>query len=187
MKDQSINYRILKAQKRVEEIKGFYSHLVSTFLILPFIVFVNLYTFPDYHWFWFAVGGWAVGLVIHAVNVFFISRISMGEDWKNKKMKSYMKEEEILPEQYLKEIYYMEAKKKVKEIKGFYAHLFVSLVAIPIIIYVNLTYVPEFKFFWLAVGGITISIAMHWLGIYGFEALGLGRSWEREKIKQFIQ
>jgi len=32
----------LNAQKKVKEIKGFYSHLTVMFFLLPFLVFINL-------------------------------------------------------------------------------------------------------------------------------------------------
>lgn len=185
--NQTVNYQLLKAQKRVKDIKGFYAHLFATFLILPFLIFVNLYTYPQFHWFWFAIGGWAVGLIIHAMNVFFIARITVKEDWQTNKMKTIMNQEEILPENYLNEIYYVAAKKQVKEIKGFYGHLVASLVAVPIIIYVNLTFVPGFHFFWLALTGIVISLLLHWFGVYGFEVFGLGKNWEKQKVKEIIQ
>ena len=90
-------------------------------------------------------------------------------------------------EDFSNEKHYVNAKKRIKEIKGFYAHLFVTLAAIPIIVFVNLKFVPGFHFFWLAIGGIAISIALHWFGLFGFEFLGLGRDWEERKMKEILK
>lgn len=51
-------HRYLKAQKRVKEIKGFYTHLAVYCFVTPVIIFVNLKFVPQFHWFWFSVLGW---------------------------------------------------------------------------------------------------------------------------------
>ena len=52
----------LNAQKKVKEIKGFYSHVTVMFFLLPFLVFINLKLTPGYHWFWWAIFGNVLGL-----------------------------------------------------------------------------------------------------------------------------
>lgn len=84
-------YRYLKAQKRVEKIKGFYIHTIVTFLLAPVLVFINLKFSPQYHWFWFAVGGVFVGLFFHWLGVYG-SNIFFGSNWEKKKIKEFMKE-----------------------------------------------------------------------------------------------
>jgi len=184
------NYTVdqqLYAQKRVKKIKGFYSHLAATFVVLPFIIFVNLYTFPQFHWFWFAVIGWGVGLLIHTSCFFIDARFRVKEDWTTRRVNQIMESSGSENEDFSNEKHYVNAKKRIKEIKGFYAHLFVTLAAIPIIVFVNLKFVPGFHFFWLAIGGIAISIVLHWFGLYGFEFLGLGRDWEERKMKEILK
>lgn len=48
---------------------------------------------------------------------------------------------------FIKEQEYIKAKKKVKEIKGFYIHLFLYIATMPIIVGVNLVFVPGFHWF----------------------------------------
>jgi hypothetical protein len=81
---------------------------------------------------------------------------------------------------------YFRAQKRVKEIKGFYSHLTVYCLVIPCIIYVNLTYSPEFHWFWFSALGWGLGLFFHWLGIFGFQLLGLGKDWEDKKIKEFM-
>lgn len=185
MNTPSINQQ-LWAQKRVNKIRGFYTHLMATFIVLPFIIFVNLYTIPEVQWFWHAIAAWVVGLLIH-LGVFVIdSKVKLNEDWTSKRVNEIL-EESDREDDFVNEKFYLEAKKKMNEIKGFYIHVFVTVASIPIIVYVNLTFVPEFHFFWLAVGGIAISIFLHWLGVFGFEFLGLGKKWEERKIKELLK
>lgn len=88
---------------------------------------------------------------------------------------------------YIEEQEYIKAKKKVKEIKDFYMHLVVMIFALPIVITVNLMFVPKFHFFWLAAFGMLFSVAAHWLQVFGFSKLGLGNDWEEQKIKQIMK
>ena len=66
----------LKAQKQIKDIKGFYTHFIASFLILPFLVFINLQTVPQFHWFWYAIVAWCIGLAVHWINVFAFSKMS---------------------------------------------------------------------------------------------------------------
>ena len=52
----------IKASKRVKELKGFYGNVTSYCLVIPFLIFVNLYTSPNYHWFWWPMFGWGIGV-----------------------------------------------------------------------------------------------------------------------------
>ncbi|MGH1518576.1 2TM domain-containing protein [Chryseobacterium sp. JK1] len=74
-----------RARKRVKEIKGFYSNLISYCIIIPFLIFINLYTSRGYHWFWYPALGWGVGLAFRAFKIFGI-----GESWQEKKIREIM-------------------------------------------------------------------------------------------------
>lgn len=87
---------------------------------------------------------------------------------------------------YEEEQRYIKAKKRVKDIKGFYVHLSVYLLTMPIIIGVNLMFVPGFHWFWFSVLGWGIGIFFHWLGVFGFSKLGLGKDWEERKIREIM-
>jgi two-component system LytT family sensor kinase len=74
-----------RAKKRVKEIKGFYGNLISYCTIIPFLIFVNLYTQNKYHWFWWPLLGWGIGVASHAFQVFGI-----GLSWQEKKIQEIM-------------------------------------------------------------------------------------------------
>lgn len=173
----------LEAEKKVEKIKGFYIHLIATFFIPPFLIFINLKTAPQFEWFWFALLAWLVGLIIHWFYVFGSAKFL--SNWEvnklNEEMLNYGDKSEFIQEQY-----YLKAKNKVKEIKGFYVHLGISILAITIIVWVNLQFVPSFYFFWYAAIGMSIGLFFHWFGVFAFSKLGFGKTWEEKKIKEFI-
>ncbi|KIA84621.1 histidine kinase [Kaistella solincola] len=77
-----------RAAKRVKELKGFYGNLLSYCLVIPFLIFVNLYTAPQYHWFWWPVLGWGIGLTSHALQVFGI-----GRNWEEKQIQKILDKE----------------------------------------------------------------------------------------------
>lgn len=84
----------LKAQKRIKEIKGFYSHLAVMIIILPFLVFINLQFTPQYHWFWWAVFGNLMGLFFHWLGIFGLKIFGLGKDWEERKLNEFIREEE---------------------------------------------------------------------------------------------
>lgn len=72
-------------------------------------------------------------------------------------------------------------KGRVKKLKDFYRHILVMVIAIPVVIYINLTFSPEFHWFWIAIWGMLFSIVMNWLGNFRF-----GDEWEEKKIKELM-
>ena len=78
-----------KAAKRVEELKGFYGNLISYCIFIPFLIFINFQTSPKYHWFWWPMLGWGIGVISHGIKTFGI-----GTDWEERQIKKYMKKEE---------------------------------------------------------------------------------------------
>ncbi|MBL4605567.1 MAG: 2TM domain-containing protein [Flavobacteriaceae bacterium] len=92
-RDYTEEKKFIKAQKKVNEIKGFYSHLFVTILIIPFLIYINLRFVPDYHWFWFPIIGMSLGLAFHWLGVFGLEKFGLGKDWENKKIEELMRED----------------------------------------------------------------------------------------------
>ena len=84
--------RYQRAQKRVKDIKGFYSHLTVYCFVIPFIIFINLKFSPQFHWFWFSTLGWGLGLFFHWVKVFGLNALGLGKNWEERKIKEFMNE-----------------------------------------------------------------------------------------------
>lgn len=81
---------------------------------------------------------------------------------------------------------YVRAQRKVKEIKGFYIHILITLLIIPGLIFVNLRFVPEYHWFWFPVIGMSLGVLIHWLSVFGFSKMGIGRAWEERKIRELM-
>jgi hypothetical protein len=81
--------RYAKAQKRAEELKEFYQHLVAYVLVNTFLLVVNLLTSPGYLWVRWPIFGWGIGLALHAASVFGRTRF-WGDKWQERKIKELM-------------------------------------------------------------------------------------------------
>ena len=78
-----------KAVSRLEELKGFYAHLVSYCIFMPLLIFINLYNVPNYHWFYWPLVGWGIGIAVHAVKTFGINN-----EWEERQIRKYIRKEE---------------------------------------------------------------------------------------------
>jgi len=81
-----------KAKEEVEEIKGFYSHLITYVLVISFLLFINLKYSPEHLWFFWTAISWGIGLFFHAVKVFNWFPF-FGKDWEQKKIQHFIEEE----------------------------------------------------------------------------------------------
>ena len=82
------------AKKRVKKIKGFYTHFTIYCIVISTIIFVNLKYEPHFHWFWFSLIGWGIGLLSHWLNVFGLRKLGLGKKWEEGKIKQIMNENE---------------------------------------------------------------------------------------------
>lgn len=83
-----------KVKKRVQELKGFYSHLISFLFINAVLLAINLVTDPGDLWFRWVTIFWGIGLLIHAINIFVMKGQFLGPDWEEKKIKELMEKDD---------------------------------------------------------------------------------------------
>jgi hypothetical protein len=81
------------AQKRVEEIKGFYSNLTSYVFVNIGLLVLNLVTSPNHLWFFWPLFGWGIGVAIHGMKVFNYFPF-FDQEWEQMKIKEFMEKEE---------------------------------------------------------------------------------------------
>lgn len=84
--------KYLRAKQRVEELKGFYSHLGIFVLINGFLFIVNLVTSPGNWWFYWVTLFWGIALVYHGARI-ASSRKVFSREWEERKVRQYMEEE----------------------------------------------------------------------------------------------
>ena len=97
---------------------------------------------------------------------------------------------------FKKEQSYIRAKKRVKDIKGFYIHaivfVLVNIFISSIIIFGITSSGDSFSYAitnfgvystWIFWG---IGLFFHWLGVFGVKSFGLGKDWEERKIREYM-
>jgi hypothetical protein len=75
-------YRI--ARQRVEEKKGFYTHLIVYICVNILLVLIWFFTGHGFPWFIFPLGGWGIGLLFHFLGVFVLSQ--GGSAWEKREI-----------------------------------------------------------------------------------------------------
>ena len=78
-----------RAKKRVEDIRGFYHHLLIYVLVNAFLFVLNILTSPGDLWFYWPLLLWGIGIVAHAASVFASGGL-WGKDWEERKIKQLM-------------------------------------------------------------------------------------------------
>ena len=81
-----------KAQKKVEDIKGFYGNLMSYAIVITGLAILNLVTYPNYLWFLWPALGWGIGVIFHGMSVFNAVPF-LGKDWEERKIREIMEKE----------------------------------------------------------------------------------------------
>lgn len=81
---------------------------------------------------------------------------------------------------------YEKAKKQAQEIRSFYYNLMCYCIVIPMLIFINLTYVPQFHWFWFSMLGWGTGLLLHGLKAFGKTPF-VGKEWEERKIREIIE
>jgi len=98
MEKYSEKSRYNRAKKKVDRIKGFYTHaivygVINTILLLMIYTgYANVTDFWNLGSFSTAIG-WGIGLLIHGISVFG-KELFFSSNWEEQKMKQFLKEEE---------------------------------------------------------------------------------------------
>jgi hypothetical protein len=81
---------------------------------------------------------------------------------------------------------YTNAKRKVRNIKGFYANLTSYITVIITLLIINLVTSPEYLWFLWPALGWGIPLALHGVTVFNLTPF-LGEGWEQRKIHEFIE
>ena len=83
------NNKYVRAVERVEKMKEFYQNLVTYLVMIPVFIFINLRFVPQFHWFWFPIFGWGIGVIFHGLEAHNYS-FFLGKNWESNKIKELM-------------------------------------------------------------------------------------------------
>jgi hypothetical protein len=92
----------------------------------------------------------------------------------------------MIMEKHFDKLQYERVKRKVKEIKSFYYNLTCYCTVIPVLIFINLTYSPQFYWFLFSAFGWGIGLVIH--GLMAFDYIPfLGYEWQERKIRELME
>jgi len=83
--------RLARAKRRVAALKGFYIHLLVFAVVLTGLFAINFLTGGPW-WVLWALFGWGIGLLAHAIAVMARTPKTIA-DWEARKLRQYMAEE----------------------------------------------------------------------------------------------
>ncbi len=84
---------IERARRRVNELYSFYVHLAIYLMVNIGLVLLDLIQGDGLQWAHWVVIGWGIGLVAHAVTVFFAATLTSSR-WEARKLAEFTEEEE---------------------------------------------------------------------------------------------
>ncbi|MBL4673452.1 MAG: 2TM domain-containing protein [Arenicella sp.] len=83
--EENMTWEEQRALEYVRDIKGFYSHLLTYCIVMPFIFAINYFVSPGYIWAWWSFFGWGIGIVSHGLSVFEMFKF-FDADWEKKQV-----------------------------------------------------------------------------------------------------
>jgi hypothetical protein len=198
------NYSAEKAYKRIEQVRGFYTHL-GIYCGMNIMLLVAYFVIDFYQTFWqtaffvmvFVAG---FGVLAHAL-ITFIPQFLLPSKWERRRVKELIdKETKKLKNttplnkesmENFDEIQQLEkARKKIEKIKGFYKHLIAYVLVNAFLLiktYSNLD--PGEAFFtwhnFSVMGWWGLGLASHAYGTFG-PSLMFGSKWEDRKIQEYM-
>ena len=94
MSEQETRYQ--NAKKRVEALKGFYTHLTVYVLVNLLLFTINVLTSPDSLWFYWPLMGWGIAVAVDAYSVgalrVFGAGGRFGAEWEERKINELMEQ-----------------------------------------------------------------------------------------------
>ncbi len=79
------------ARKRVEDLRGFYSHLAVYLVVNLGLFIINRVATPRSHWFVWPLIGWGIAVALHAVVL--VLEGPWGQRWEERKTRQLVEKE----------------------------------------------------------------------------------------------
>ncbi|MGB6151926.1 MAG: 2TM domain-containing protein [Pricia sp.] len=94
MESKQKENKYLRAKERVEEVRNFYSGIISALFTVGLLAGINYYIDQwSYPWFLWAAFGFSVSLIFKAIRTFKFNPY-FGKGWEERKIKQFMQEDE---------------------------------------------------------------------------------------------
>lgn len=184
------------ARKKVKKIKGFYVHLFFyAFAVIIYALKVYAGIRFDFFPFKFINGFvmtiWTIVFLSLAVDLFLSYRM-FGIKWEEQKLNSILEKKQSIKSPRSEETYYskyddryLEAKKTIENIKGFYGNLISYIVVNLFLLIINLVYSPEHLWFYWPLLWWGLGVVIHGLKVFNAFPV-FAKDWQEKKIKELM-
>jgi hypothetical protein len=78
-----------RARKRVEDLRGFYLHVVIFVLVMAPLIAWNVHS-AQVWWVQWPLLGWGLGVLSHGLSVYATGHEPLGRDWQERKIRELM-------------------------------------------------------------------------------------------------
>lgn len=177
----------LRAKEMVKNQRAFYGNLTAYCIIIPALAIINFLT-TSFYWFFFPMLGWGLGLLFHGMAAFEWSPF-LGKDWERRKIEEIIKKKNFKIIQVMEKTNqkYLEAQKRVKELREFYNHLFTFIVINILLAGINY-YTNEWAYPWFlwATFGWGIGLAFDAMKTFRLNPV-FNKEWEERKIREYME
>ena len=85
--------RLERAKEHVEKLKGFYVHFSIYLIFIPVFIYLNVRSGAGFPWALFPIGGWGLGVLGHASEVFNWNPF-FNKNWEERKIRELMDNED---------------------------------------------------------------------------------------------
>lgn len=90
---------LIKAKKKVEELKKFYGHLTTYLAVNLFLMALNLLTNSSFLWFLIPLFAWGIGIVSQGMKAYDYN-LFLGKNWEDRKMQEWIDKEKRKTEKW---------------------------------------------------------------------------------------
>lgn len=90
---------LIKAKKKVEELKKFYGHLTTYLAVNLFLMMINLLTAPEFLWFLIPLFAWGIAILSQGMKVYDY-HLFLGKNWEDRKMQEWIEKEKRKTEKW---------------------------------------------------------------------------------------
>ena len=184
------------ARKKVKKIKGFYVHLF--FYVLGVIIYLlKIYTGIRFNFFplkyinGFVMTVWTIVFLSLVVDLFLTYKM-FGRNWEEQKLNTILEKKQSVKNTSTIGTYgnkyddrYLEAKKTVENIKGFYGNLTSFIVVNIFLLIINLVYSPEHLWFYWPLMWWGLGVVIHGLKVFNVFPV-FAKDWQEKKIKELM-
>ncbi len=87
--------KYLKAIKKIQEVKIFYTHVTLYLIVNSLLLFINYNYFSNFYWALFLLIAWGTNLIFSGIKLFTEQKVLFGFDWEKRMIEEFMNKDKF--------------------------------------------------------------------------------------------